>query len=135
MEDVPALDAMHAEMEKKIGHRLDRPDLFTEPVICAVVGEVNGVIVQGLYLEALAESCACGPSVLAVKEMLDGVAMLEAVARSYKIRLIRCFVPAQLAAPDLFGRPSAIERLLKKLHFVREGPGYQQFFRWLARRP
>lgn len=135
-EDQLALDAMHKELEHKVGRRMDRPDLFMEPVLVCVVGEVEGKIVQGFYLEAEAESCACGISVLTSKEMADGVAMLEAVARTYKIRLVRCFVPQQLVPENpLASRPSAIQRVLEKFGFVRERPGYQQFFRWLARRP
>lgn len=132
--DLPALKSMHAEMEKKIGHRMDFPDPFIEPVLCTVVGEVNGIIIQSLSLEATAEAAAGAPHVLSAKEMSAGIEVLESVARAYKIRLVRCFVPMALALPNKDGRPSAIERLLKKLDFTRERPGYQQFFRWLARR-
>lgn len=141
-EDQPALNAMHQELERKIGFRMDQPDMFTEPVLIAVVGEVEGVIVQGLYLEATAESCVMAPHVLAAKEMADGVAMLEACARNYKIRLVRCFVPECLVPKksdrrdweEKPYRPAALERLLLKLGFTREKQGYQQFFRWLVGR-
>lgn len=140
--DIPALDAMHAEMERKVGRKMDRPDLLTEPVICTAVAEVNGVIVQGLFAEAEIEVCACSPHVLAVKEMLEGVALLEQAARKYKIRLVRCFVPENLVPAksdrreweEKQYRPSAIERQLKTFGFTREKPGLQQFFRWLTRR-
>jgi hypothetical protein len=142
-EDQPALDAMHKELEKKLGKKMDRPDPFMEPVLMAVVGELNGVIVQGFYLEAVGEACAMAPHVLAVKELQAGVDMLEACARSYQLRLIRCFVP-DFMVPQKSDRreweekpyrPSALERMLTRIGFVREKPGYQQFFRWLVRRP
>jgi hypothetical protein len=142
-EDQPALDDMHQRMQKKLGKRMDRPDLFTEPVLITVVGEVNGVIVQGFFLEAVGEACAMAPHVLAVKELQEGVDMLEACARSYQLRLIRSFVPAFMVPQksdrreweEKPYRPSALERMLTKIGFTREKPGYQQFFRWLVRRP
>lgn len=140
--DIPALDAMHAEMERKVGRKMDRPDLMTEPVICTAVAEVDGVVVQGLYAEAELEVCACSPHVLAKREMVEGVKLLEQVAAKYGIRLVRCFVPENLVPgpsdsrewEEKEYRPSAIERQLTKFGFTREKPGLQQFFRWLARK-
>jgi hypothetical protein len=137
--DLPALKEMHAEMERKIGKKMDCPNLLTEPVVHTVVAEVDGVIVQGLFAEAELEVCACAPHVLGAKEMEEGVRMLEATAAKYKIRVVRCFVPQQLVPArsdrrewtDKPFRRSAIERMLLKLGFTREKPGFQQFFRWL----
>jgi hypothetical protein len=134
-EDMPALDALHILMQKRIGKKLDRPALMAEPVIGTVVAKVDGVIIQGLYAEAEIEVCACGPGVLSAKEMAEGAAMLEKIAHQFNIRIVRSFVPQELLAPKKNGKPSAIARVMKKLKMTREKPGYQQFFRWLVRRP
>lgn len=110
---------------------MDRPDPMSRPVIAAVVKEENGVITQGLYLEAEVEVCAMGTGVLAPAEMAEAVEMLTQVAKEYKIRIARSFVPTIMLPPDKRGRKPAMERLLKKVGFTRERGKIAQFFKWL----
>lgn len=130
--DREAIQAMQAEMERKLGRKMDWPDPLQEPVVGTVVGEINGVVVQGLFAEAELEVCACAPHALAASEMQEGVDMLAAIARQYKIRLVRCFVPHILLLKGTITRPSAMERMLRKIGFSREDQSqFAAFTRWM----
>lgn len=131
--DQEAVLALHAKMEERIGRKMDLPDLLSEPVICAVVREEHGVIAHCIFLEAEVEACAIGEKPLSPMDLKEAVAQyLLPIAKHYKLRIVRAFVPATLLIGRRNGRPGPIPRILKKIGFKQENDTLVQFYRWLV---
>jgi hypothetical protein len=130
--DREAADAMHRQLEQKLGQAMDRPNLMRRPVIAAVVGEVDGEVKYGMYLEAEAELCAMGTDAMSAAQLAEGQRLLTEAAKFYELRIVRCYVPETMLEPTKKGRWSAIERTLLKCGFTRENKRIQQFFMWLV---
>lgn len=130
--DEAAVKALHAEMEAKIGRKLDLPDLDKQPVLVCQVGETNGVVTHGVFAEAEVEVCAIGINPLSAKEMKPAIKRLTEVAQGYNLHIARCYVPVQLLEPNKRGRKSAISRMLGKIGFTEETGELKQFFKWLV---
>jgi hypothetical protein len=131
--DREAVIALHQRMELRVGRPIDLPELSEEPVIAAVVNEVDGQIKHCIFLEAEVEACAVGEEPLPaelVRQAIDEYLMPQ--VQAYKIRIVRAFVPAMLIAGKRADRLGAVPRLLQKLGFTREDSSMVQFFRWLA---
>lgn len=120
-------------MEKRVGQALDLPNLDQRPVIATVVGETDGVVTHGLFLEAEVEVCAIGANPLPAKELKGAVDLLMPVLRHYQIRIARAFVPTALIEGKR-GRLGAVGRILDKMGFTKE-TNAMQFFKWLIPNP
>lgn len=131
--DEAAVLVLHAQMEKRIGCELDLPPLDQRPVIATVVGETNGVVTHGLFLEAEVEVCAIGANPLPAKEIRGAVELLMPILEHYKIRIARAFVPTSMVEGKR-GRRGAVGRILDKMGFTQEENAFQ-FFKWLIPNP
>lgn len=129
--DRDAVLALHAEMEGKVGCKLDLPDLDKQPVLVCQVGRTNGVITHGVFIEAEVEACIIGPNPLPARELMAPMARLTDVARCYNLRVARCYVPAVMLERKN-KRRSPLERTLRKIGFTREKRTFAQFFKWLV---
>lgn len=136
--DKEAVIQLHREMEARLGRKMDLPDLDLQPILIAQVGLVDGVVKYCVYLEAEVEACVAGCSPLSAKQLAPAVARLKAVADSYRIRIVRCFVPQSMLSSrperewvEKPWRPTPLERTLKALGLKREDKSMAQFFRWL----
>ena len=130
--DKEQVEALHAQMEERIGRKFDLPALDADPVIVSVVRVVNGQITNCVFLEAEVEAQALGETPIRSREMQAMVErFLMPEVRRYHIRLTRSFVPVNML-PGKKDRPGAVPRLLKKLGFTREGEQFAQFFWWLV---
>lgn len=58
--DLDAVVQLHVEQEKALGTVMDLPDFMNKPVLEAWVAERDGVVVGGMYFEAIAECCFFG---------------------------------------------------------------------------
>jgi hypothetical protein len=123
---------LHAELERRIGRRLECSELLEEPIIAAVVGRVDGVLRHVLFLEAEAELQSGAANVLAPAELAEPLHMLTAAAQFYRLRVVRSFVPAAMMWPAKGSRKPAIARIFEKLGFTQEDPELlTQFYKWL----
>jgi hypothetical protein len=119
-------------MEEKVGTKLDLPDLLSEPVLVALVGETDGVVTHGLFAEAEIEVCAIGSNPLPPSQMRDAEAYILSVCDRFKIRMVRAFVPTSLVPNENSRKPGALERILKNMGFTRESESLvTQFYRWV----
>lgn len=116
--------ALHHELEKRLGESVECMDLMEEPIICAVVGRVEGRIKHVLYLEAQAELQAGSVNPLSPRQLGEAVAMLMRAAQFYSLRLVRTFQPNKLLVRKNPKRPPALERIVthKSVGFVKEDP-------------
>ena len=65
--DKCAVDALHIEMQARLGQTFELPDLSKRPILVSLVYEKDGVITHAAALEAEAELMVlafawCGPS-------------------------------------------------------------------------
>lgn len=132
--DEVAARRLHADLEAMAGRKLDRPDLLGKPVLITVLGETDGVVTHGFYLEAEIEACAMGAAPLASRELAAVINLfLLPVAQQYGIRIARCFVPSALIeGPRLGERKRPLHRLLERMGFTLEQGKVSQFYRWLV---
>lgn len=148
--DCVSVQKLHAEMENKVGRKLDLPDLMSEPVIACAVGEIGGKVTHAIFLEAQIECCSASPNPLPAEDLKAAMELLLPIAQGYKIQIARCFVPTVLiqkqrsrwdefviwmrvtlglkVSPD---RPMPIERTLDAVGFTKENESIQQFYMWL----
>lgn len=137
--DSEAVLELHAQLEERVGRKLPLPNLMSDPVLVALVGEIDGKVTHGVFLELEAEVCAIGPNAMAPSEMPEAVAYLESVLDRFKIRIVRAFVPRQMVATRntavrgrIINKKPALKRLLEKLGFVQEDDSrISQFYRWI----
>lgn len=129
--DAEAVAQLHAQMEQRIGTKLDLPVLDERPIIATVVGETDGVVSHCIFLEAEVEVCSASPNVLTAKDAQGAVEMLMPVLDMYRIRIARAFIPS-LMLEAKGKRKSPLARTMDKLGFTRENASVSQFFRWLA---
>lgn len=128
--DREAVAAIHAQMENRIGRKLDLPDLLEEPVIVAVVCETDGVITDAIFAEAEAEICAASSTILSPEKLQGAIDLMTPVLKGYRLQIARAFVPTHLLQKRK-ARPAAIERLLNAIGFTKENESVTQFFKWL----
>lgn len=130
--DEQAVKTLHARLETKVGRKLDLPDLMKEPVLAALVGETNGVVTHGIFLEAEAEVCVIGDNVLSPKSAREAETYLLSVLERFKIRIVRAFVPTEMVEPKDKKKP-ALLRVLEGMGFRREESSLvSQFYRWVS---
>lgn len=128
--DKEAVETIHAQMENRVGRKLDLPDLFEEPVIVAVVLEIDGVVTDCIFAEAEAEVCATSSTVLSPEKLQGAIDLMMPVLKGYRLQIARAFVPTRLLTQRK-NRPAAIERLLNAIGFTKENESVTQFFKWL----
>lgn len=129
--DKPSVDALHIQMETRLGRTLDMPDLGKRPMLIGMVYDNDGVVTHAVALEAEAEVMALGETPLASKEWDYAATVLTQVCCAYRIRIVRSFIPSEClgVSPKL----SPIERMLKHFGFVREDHSKMvQFSKWLG---
>lgn len=132
--DLLAMAELHAEMEKKLGRSLELPTLDEKPVLCTVVGETDGKITHGLFIEATIECCAIGTTVLPAKELDKAIDdYLLPVAQFYKIRMARAWVPTAMLGGKLMDRKKPIQRTLERCGFELENGIFSCFSRWIRK--
>lgn len=130
--DEAALRELHAEMERRLGAKLDLPNLFEEPVVACIVGETNGIVTHGVFGEAEVEICAIGVNPLAPREALEAETYLLSLLDRFRIRMVRAFVPTPFLKRRKRGRKAPVERLLVAMGFRREQTRFvTQFYRWI----
>lgn len=130
--DAEGVLALHRSMEKRLGRKMDLPDLSTEPIVNAVVFEENGVLLHCMFIEAEIEACILSEKPLSSKRANAAIEkFLLPAARSYKLRIVRAFVPNSVLLKKN-GKEGAVPRLLRKLGFTRETEAVAQFYRWLV---
>ena len=135
---------LHNEMENKIGHKLDLPNLLAEPVMVALVGETEGKISHGLFVEAVGDLCAIGSSPLSARQIRTGPVeiggrkfdtaeqALLGVMSGYRLRQVRSFVPS-VALEKKDDRNSPIQRTLERMGMMEDDSSLKVFYRWLPR--
>lgn len=129
--DKAAVQECYANLLKKIGKDWTLPDLMEEPVIAAVVGEIDGKVVTAIFAEAEVEVQIASSEILAANEIQGAMDLLLPIVKGYRLNIARCFVPSEMLTPTKNKRPAAIERMLKKLGFTKENETVTQFFKWL----
>jgi hypothetical protein len=96
-EDMPHLLELWHSMEKKLG-RQDKPDLFAMPVVLTLVAEdEQGVIVSGVYGEAVIDFTGIGTDRRSMACLGELFPVLEAHLLERTIRTVRVLVPRRLA--------------------------------------
>jgi len=152
-EDTEAVKDLHCAMERKVGRKLDLPDLMSEPVIASIVGETKDEITHAIFIEAQIECCSASANPLTAEDLKAAIEMLMPVAQGYNIQIARCFVPTSVINNSktrwqlfmewlriTFGmrvkpnRPMPIERTLDAVGFTKENETVKQFYMWLLPR-
>ena len=124
--DEAAVKAMHLQMEAKVGTPLDLPDMLDLPVLVSLVGETDGVITHGVFLELEAEVCAIGSNPLPPEQLREAEAYLLAVLDRRILEFMRLVKPMVRKVP-------ALRRVLEGMGFTREDSSLMtQFYRWTA---
>jgi len=96
-EDVPAIHELWDEQEAILGVKVDRPDLFKEPVLLTLVVEHRGKIINAFYAEAVVEVCGIGVDPRGTVAMQRAGSQAMMFFRNRGFRWVRCFVPNRLA--------------------------------------
>lgn len=128
--DSATVATLHAAMERRIGKKLQLPNLMERPIIAAIIGETDGAVTHCLYLEAEAEVCAASPEPLSAKQMAGAMELLMPTLQHYKIQIVRAYVP-EVVLSGKRGRKGAVVRLLEAMGFTRENNSVAQFYRWI----
>lgn len=111
--DLDAVVRLHSETEQALGMRMDLPDFMDKPVLEAWVAERDGVVVGGMYLEAVVEPVMFGrdPEVSASARRFAPVLFERMAKRGF--RMVRMEVPHWIGQDA-----KAIGRELLKVGFV-----------------
>jgi hypothetical protein len=95
--DLPRIQELWANQESRIGAQ-DKPDLFDLPVLLTLVAEnAGGVVVEALYIEAVAEFVSIGTERGALRTVHEMFRHFRDFCGQRKIRLARVNVPRRLA--------------------------------------
>jgi len=131
-EDADAVRAHHEEQERRIGRKMDLPDLNEKPVLLALVRRVGNEISHVIYLEAEAEVCALGRGTIPEDEWDKLAAALTSFLMRRKIRIARAFIPETMLEVERGAkrRTSPLGKALKRVGLKRDR-GMAMFFRWL----
>lgn len=130
-DDKAAVDALHVQLNARLGIEVDIPQLDERPVLISLVYEQKGVITNFVFLEAEAEIQAGGECSLPREEWDKAAKILQEVLDAYRLRIVRACVPQKALERKQSGKPSAIERILKHFGFVREqSDEMAQFYLW-----
>lgn len=123
---------LHGEMEAKLGSHVDLPTPDQRPVLITIVGETDGKITHGIFLEATVECCAIGTQVLPAKDLMNAIEQhLLPTARMYKIRMARAWVPKVMIDGKINERKKPLERILERCGFELENGLFACFTRWI----
>lgn len=118
VEDIPSLNELWGAMDKKLGKQ-DRPDLFAMPVVLTLVAEnENGVVVQGIYGEAVIDFTGIGTDRRAMASIGELFPALHEHFFERTIRVIRVLVPKRLAAGMKAMLPGMVELSIKFASFA-----------------
>lgn len=130
--DAEAVVRLHLEQEARLGREFDLPNLLSEPVLAAVVGETDGVITHCVFLEAEVEACALANAPLPTHELDGALELLTPVVQKYNIGMVRAFVPRGLVKVGQRGRKAPITRILEHAGFTQDNDSLVQFFRRMS---
>lgn len=96
-EDMPRLYELWGAMDRKLGKQ-DKPDLLKLPVLLALVAEDEaGVIVGGVYGEAVVDFTGIGTDRRAMESAAELFPELREFFRVRSLRVARVLVPRRLA--------------------------------------
>lgn len=97
IEDMPRLTELWDNMDKRLGKQ-DRPDLFAMPVVLTLVAEdEHGIIVSGLYGEAVIDFTGIGTDRRAMLTASEIIPTLHEFLLERTIRVVRVLVPKRVA--------------------------------------
>lgn len=120
--DLDAVVLLHAETESALGRRMQLPDLMKPPVLEAWVAERDGIVVGGMYCEAIIEPVFFGrdPVVTAsARRFFPGVL---ADLRRRGFHMVRMEVPRWIGQ-----EADAIGKELEAVGFVSTDPEFLHF--------
>lgn len=95
-EDMPRIRAIQAETEKRIGMKMDLPEVGDKAILGYWVVERNGKIVKAFYEEKCIEHVEIGVDVEAVAEIRAYQESVFRAAENKGTRYLHCFVPPAL---------------------------------------
>lgn len=122
--DVAGVVECHLEQEKRLGKRMDLPDLLDKPVLVAhVVESSEGKIKGAAYVEAIAEVCLIGtdPAITAITAQ-HAVEMIEGLKRR-GLRICRLLVPKWMPAKQR----AILKAELKQIGFTSTNREYDHY--------
>lgn len=132
-EDADAVRALHAAQEKRIGRKMDLPDLMEKPVLLALVRRTEGRVSHVIYLEAEVEVCALGETPVPESDWDKVSDVIQVFLVRRGIRIARAFVPEAFleVKRGAKSRPSPLAKVLERVGLTRDKGPLVPFFRWL----
>ena len=122
--DKCAVDALHIEMQARLGQTFELPDLSKRPILVSLVYEKDGVITHAAALEAEAELMVLGNGPLPTNDFKEADRVLTGV---------RAFVPNSALQSKRQNKLAPVARILKRFGFRRESPdAITSFTRWMG---
>lgn len=122
--DVPRIRELHAEIEKKMGRKMDLPAIDDLAVLGFWVQERNGIVVRFFYLERGVEFCTGGEDAEGIEELRQFERCLIALLVKSRARVLHCHVPQQFPNTGRHLEHSGFERT-----------GYEHFILGLMEKP
>lgn len=118
-DDLPRVKELHGDLERMLGREFDLPDVSKRPVVMCMLAERDGKVIGGFYTEINVELCFFGtdPRVTAAVHRVSRP-WINAT-RQAGARLMRCFVPKELA--------DKIKKPLNKAGFQDVSEKYSHF--------
>jgi len=95
-DDMPRLRELHAETEKRIGMKMDLPEVGDRAVLGFWVVERDGKIVRAFYEEIGIEHVEVGTDALSAQEVWRFQQNVFNQAQAKGARYLHCFVPPAL---------------------------------------
>jgi hypothetical protein len=95
-DDMPRIRALQAETEKRIGMKMDLPEVGDQAILGYWVVERGGKIVKAFYEEKCIEHVEIGVDVGAVAEIRMFQQRIFRYAENKGTRYLHCFVPPAL---------------------------------------
>ena len=131
--DKCAVDALHIEMQARLGQTFELPDLSKRPILVSLVYEKDGVITHAAALEAEAELMVLGNGPLPTNDFKEADRVLTGVCSAYRIRMVRALVPNSALQSKRQNKLAPVARILKRFGFRRESPdAITSFTRWMG---
>jgi hypothetical protein len=97
-EDWPGILKCHAQIEEKVGAKMDLPGLDDPAILVFEVAELDGEVISFSYQEKAIEYCMGGTDPRGTAAFKARVPVLFRGAKQLGVRFIHCAVPVDCAA-------------------------------------
>lgn len=118
-EDWPGILKCHAQIEEKLGTKLDLPELDDPAILVWEVAELDGEVISFQYQEKAIEYCMGGTDPRGTAAFKARVPTLFRGAKQIGIRFIHCAVPVECQAVEKHLEDSGFYSTAESLRYFK----------------